>query len=129
MGPAQFDKRSWMKIELEMVAKFGKAYKVDKLKQKWHRLKSHTKIFQGLTEATGFGWDTATNTVTADDEVWETYIKVCCYFFVYTVLTCKCVFCVVAVNNCRYSGCFIYVGVACRMENWLGFGDILSSAE
>ena len=85
MGPAQFDKRSWMKIELEMVGKFGNAYKVDKLKQKWHRLKSHTKIFQGLTEATGFGWDTDTNTVTADDEVWETYIQVCCFFCVFSL--------------------------------------------
>jgi len=81
MGPTQFDKRCWMKIELEMVANFGKAYKLEKLKQKWHRLKSHTKIFQGLTEATGFGWDTDTNTVTAEDEVWEAYIKVCAVFF------------------------------------------------
>ena len=76
MEPSQLDKRNWMKIELEMVAKFGKAYKIEKLKQKWHRLKSATKIFQGLTEATGFGWDTETNTMTADDEVWDTYIKV-----------------------------------------------------
>ncbi|XP_062085991.1 L10-interacting MYB domain-containing protein-like [Humulus lupulus] len=45
------------------------------LKSKFNRLRKAHREFSHLLEQIGMGWDPQTNTVTASDEVWDTYLK------------------------------------------------------
>ncbi|EXB77143.1 hypothetical protein L484_002031 [Morus notabilis] len=63
-----------MKIANEIAIKFGKHFTADQLKAKWNRLRRSTREFKALIETTGFGWDSETNTITAEKEVWDSYV-------------------------------------------------------
>ena len=65
-----------MKIENDIFNSFGKRYKMHQLKSKFNRLRKAHREFSHLLEQTGMGWDPQTSTVTTDDEVWDTYLKV-----------------------------------------------------
>ena len=41
------------------------------------------RIFSELIQQTGFGWDAETNTVTAEDAVWDAYLAVWDTYFIY----------------------------------------------
>ncbi|XP_024024008.1 uncharacterized protein LOC112092315 [Morus notabilis] len=68
------DRKTWMKIANEIAIKFGKHFTADQLKAKWNRVRRSTREFKALIETTGFGWDSETNTVTAEKEVWDSYV-------------------------------------------------------
>ena len=70
------DRKTSMKIANELAIKFGKHFIADQLKAKWNRLRRSTREFKALIETTGFGWDSETNTVTAEKEVWDSYVAV-----------------------------------------------------
>ncbi|XP_062118539.1 uncharacterized protein LOC133832159 [Humulus lupulus] len=69
------DKKGWLKIENDIFNSFGKRYKMPQLKSKFNRLRKAHREFSHLLEQTGMGWDTQTKTVTASDEVCDTYLK------------------------------------------------------
>ncbi|KAM6567968.1 hypothetical protein CsatA_027096 [Cannabis sativa] len=69
------DKKGWLKIENDIFNKFGKRYKMDKLKSKFNRLRKAHREFSHLLLHTGMGWEPKTCTVTATDEVWDAYLK------------------------------------------------------
>ncbi|XP_062089536.1 uncharacterized protein LOC133796072 [Humulus lupulus] len=69
------DKKRWLKIEKDIFNSFGKRYKMPQLKYKFNRLRKAHRGFSHLLEQTGMGWDPQTNTVTASDEVRDTYLK------------------------------------------------------
>ncbi|KZO99689.1 hypothetical protein CALVIDRAFT_525244 [Calocera viscosa TUFC12733] len=48
----------------------------DHIKSRWQRLKKQWKIVAELRGLSGFGWDEATQTVTASDGVWKAYLAV-----------------------------------------------------
>ncbi|PON87695.1 Myb/SANT-like domain containing protein [Trema orientale] len=70
------DRKTWQKVEEELFKKFAKRYKIDKLKSKFNRLRIAHREFSQLLQNTGMGWDPQTRTVTASEEVWESYLKV-----------------------------------------------------
>jgi len=41
----------------------------------WVRLKNQWKVMDALKNQSGFGWDEASQSVTADDEVWDAYLQ------------------------------------------------------
>ncbi|XP_062100697.1 L10-interacting MYB domain-containing protein-like [Humulus lupulus] len=69
------DTKGWLKIENDIFNSFGKRYKTPQLKSKFNRLRKTHREFSHLLEQIGMGWDPQTNTVTASDEVWDTYLK------------------------------------------------------
>ncbi|XP_062075920.1 L10-interacting MYB domain-containing protein-like [Humulus lupulus] len=69
------DKKGWLKIENDILNSFGKRYKMPQLKSKFNRLRKAHREFSHLLEQIGMGWDPQTNTVTTNDEVWDTYLK------------------------------------------------------
>ncbi|XP_030480013.2 L10-interacting MYB domain-containing protein-like [Cannabis sativa] len=69
------DKKRWLKIENCIFNKFGKRYKIDKLKSKFNRLRKAHQEYSHLLLHTGMRWEPKTCTVTATDEVWDAYLK------------------------------------------------------
>ncbi|XP_059648899.1 L10-interacting MYB domain-containing protein-like [Cornus florida] len=71
-----FTSKCWKKIAEEFKNKTNHAYNVKQLKAKFNRLRTkHCEFSTLLNETTGFGWDAETNTVTADEETWQTYLR------------------------------------------------------
>ncbi|KAI8004968.1 L10-interacting MYB domain-containing protein [Camellia lanceoleosa] len=50
-------------------------YTVNRLKQKYHRIRQAYNTFVKLKNHTGFGWDEQRKTVMASDDVWDHYVK------------------------------------------------------
>ncbi|POO02656.1 Myb/SANT-like domain containing protein, partial [Trema orientale] len=67
------DRKTWQKVAEELFNKFAKRYKIDKLKSKFNHLRIAHREFLQLLQNTGMGWDPQTGTVTATEEVWESY--------------------------------------------------------
>ncbi|XP_059659488.1 L10-interacting MYB domain-containing protein-like [Cornus florida] len=71
-----FTSKCWKKIAEEFKNKTNHAYNVKQLKAKFNRLRTkHHEFSTLLNETTGFGWDAETNTVIADEETWQTYLR------------------------------------------------------
>ncbi|XP_038691441.1 L10-interacting MYB domain-containing protein-like isoform X2 [Tripterygium wilfordii] len=75
MKSGVFHNKIWSSILVEMNTKTARNYQMKQIKAKFHRLRMKHRAFSDLLNHTGFGWDAATNTVTADEEVWENYLK------------------------------------------------------
>lgn len=72
-----FHTRTWTSMTAKLNFKTKLSYKKDQLKAKMHRLRALYREFSALLNHTGFGWNPETNTVTASEEVWKDYIRVC----------------------------------------------------
>lgn len=72
-----FRKQAWMEMIASFNAKFGFNYDMDVLKNRHKTLKRQYNVIKNLLELDGFIWDDARQMVTADDYVWQDYIKVC----------------------------------------------------
>ncbi|OWM73758.1 hypothetical protein CDL15_Pgr026862 [Punica granatum] len=48
---------------------------VQKVKDKYQRMKTNFTRFSKIVKYTGVGWDADTNTITADSDVWDMFIK------------------------------------------------------
>lgn len=59
-----------------MKNKFGDAYDRSKIRNRLRTLKGHYYHIKTLVELSGFGWDDITKSVTANEEVWNDFIKV-----------------------------------------------------
>lgn len=73
-----FHNRTWTSMTTKLSSITNRSFKAGQLKAKMHRLRAMYREFYSLLQNTGFGWNAETNTVTASEEVWRNYIKVCC---------------------------------------------------
>ncbi|CAN1859034.1 L10-interacting MYB domain-containing protein [Linum perenne] len=71
-----FRKQSWMEMIADFNSKFGFSYDVDVLKNRYKTLRRQYNVIKSLLELEGFRWDDHRQMVTADDSVWQDYIKV-----------------------------------------------------
>ncbi|XP_031288021.1 L10-interacting MYB domain-containing protein [Pistacia vera] len=71
-----FSKRAWKQMTSLFSAKFKFQYRKDVLKNRYKTLRSLYKAIKSLLEQKGFSWDEMRQMVTADNNVWEEYIKV-----------------------------------------------------
>ena len=74
-----FRKQAWMDMIASFNARFGFNYDVDVLKNRLKTLRRQHNVIKNLLELDGFTWDDARQMVTADDYVWQDYIKVSVY--------------------------------------------------
>lgn len=72
-----FRKQAWVEMIASFNAKFGFNYDLDILKNRYKTLRRQYNVIKNLLELDGFAWDDARQMVTADDSVWQEYIKVC----------------------------------------------------
>lgn len=74
----QFNDLQWHEILRELGVRTGRiGYTIPKIREKFTRIKKEYKAFKHILDQTGFGWDEASQTVTAPDDVWQTYLQVC----------------------------------------------------
>lgn len=72
-----FRREAWMEMIASFNAKFGFNYEVDILKNRFKSMRRQYSLVNNLLKMDGFVWDEARQMVTADDRVWQDYIKVC----------------------------------------------------
>ncbi|XP_031100307.1 L10-interacting MYB domain-containing protein [Ipomoea triloba] len=71
-----FRREAWMEMITSFNAKFGFNYEVDILKNRFKSLRRQYSLINNLLKMDGFVWDDARQMVTADDRVWQDYIKI-----------------------------------------------------
>ncbi|KAL6494699.1 hypothetical protein OROGR_031499 [Orobanche gracilis] len=71
-----FNNKVWTTMTTKLNIKTNRSYNKEQLKAKMNRLRALFRAFSALLQHTGFGWDSETNTVSASDEVWKSYIRV-----------------------------------------------------
>lgn len=70
-----FRKQAWMEMIASFNAKFGFKYDMDVLKNRFKTLRRQYNVIRSLLDLNGFVWDDTRQMVTADDCVWQDYIK------------------------------------------------------
>ncbi|XP_011659377.1 L10-interacting MYB domain-containing protein isoform X1 [Cucumis sativus] len=70
-----FRKQSWADMIASFNAKFGFNYDVDVLKNRYKTLRRQYNVINNLLDLDGFLWDETRQMITADDYVWQDYIK------------------------------------------------------
>ncbi|XP_022757921.1 L10-interacting MYB domain-containing protein isoform X2 [Durio zibethinus] len=70
-----FRKQAWIEMIASFNAKFGFNYDMDILKNRYKTLRRQYNVIKNLLELDGFAWDDTRQMVTADDSVWQEYIK------------------------------------------------------
>ncbi|KAI8551428.1 hypothetical protein RHMOL_Rhmol06G0184700 [Rhododendron molle] len=72
----QFNDIQWHEILRELEVMTGRiGYTIPKIREKLTRIKKEYKAFKHMKDTTGFGWDEASQTVIATDDVWLTYLQ------------------------------------------------------
>lgn len=71
----QFHKQAWMEMLVSFNAKFGFKHDIDILKNRYKTLRRQYKVIKNILDLDGFSWDETRQMVTADDCVWQDYIK------------------------------------------------------
>lgn len=71
-----FRKQAWTEMVKLFNAKFDSSFTVDVLKNRYKTLRRQYNAIKSLLRSDGFGWDDERHMVTADDNVWQDYIKV-----------------------------------------------------
>ncbi|XP_028111818.1 L10-interacting MYB domain-containing protein-like [Camellia sinensis] len=71
-----FNKQAWMHMTSLINAKFKFQYEKDVLKNRHKTLRNLYKAVKNLIDQKGFNWDETRQMVTADNKVWDDYMKV-----------------------------------------------------
>lgn len=71
-----FRKEAWIEMIGSFNAKFGFKYDIEILKNRYKTLRRQYNVIKNLLDLNGFVWDEARQMVTADDYVWQDYVKV-----------------------------------------------------
>lgn len=79
-----FRKEAWIEMIGSFNAKFGFNYDIEILKNRYKTLRRQYNVIKNLLELNGFVWDDVRQMVTAEDYVWQDYVKV----LVHTLLLC-----------------------------------------
>lgn len=70
-----FLKQAWMEMIASFNAKFGFSYEAEILKNRYKTLRRQFNVIKNLLDTEGFSWDDSRQMVTADDYIWQDYIK------------------------------------------------------
>ncbi|XP_018471009.2 uncharacterized protein At2g29880 isoform X2 [Raphanus sativus] len=73
--PPMDRKQAWTEMVRLFNAKFESSFTVDVLKNRYKTLRRQYNAIKSLLGSHGFGWDDERHMVTADDNVWQDYIK------------------------------------------------------
>lgn len=103
-----FRKEAWIEMIGSFNAKFGFNYDTEILKNRYKTLRRQYNVIKNLLELNGFVWDDARQMVTADDYVWQDYVKV-----LNTNITYLLVLCIISLQ--KISGDF-YVIICRRVQ-------------
>lgn len=95
----KFDKLAWRALVAKFSAEFGSQYNKEVLKSQFIILRDTFNDMKALLDHNGFVWDEMWQMITADDRLWDAYVKVilpidvcvCGYSNVRISLTC--IFC------------------------------------
>ncbi|XP_028781955.1 L10-interacting MYB domain-containing protein isoform X2 [Neltuma alba] len=71
-----FSKQAWMEMISSFNENFGFDHSVEILKNRYKTLRRQYNVIKSLLHLDGFVWDDARQMVTADDYLWQDYIKV-----------------------------------------------------
>ncbi|MCL7030671.1 hypothetical protein MKW94_006273 [Papaver nudicaule] len=70
-----FSKEAWTQIVASFVEKHGSQYGKDVLKNQYKNLRKQYNYIKNLLSQTGFVWDADRLMVTANENVWDSYVK------------------------------------------------------
>ncbi|RWR93202.1 Myb/SANT-like domain-containing protein [Cinnamomum micranthum f. kanehirae] len=73
--PGGFTSEGWGLITKEMQTKLGPQFSKDNLKNRVKSFKKWYSAMKAMLNLSGFGWDEERKKVTAEDAVWDDYIK------------------------------------------------------
>lgn len=74
-----FRKQAWAYMIVLFNTKFIFKYDIDVLKNRYKRLRKQYNEMKTLVDHGEFKWDKSQQMITADDNVWDEYIKVQCF--------------------------------------------------
>ena len=81
-----FNKKAWKYICDEFYKKTGLKWDKEQLKNRYSVLRRQYTIVKSILDQSDFSWDEATGSITANDEIWAEYIKVCFFIFYFVVI-------------------------------------------
>ncbi|KAF8400481.1 hypothetical protein HHK36_013779 [Tetracentron sinense] len=75
MNDHKFNKQAWNDMVAMFNAKFGSQHDKDVLRSRYKNLRKRYNDMKNLLDQSGFTWDETRQMVTANDDVWDAYIK------------------------------------------------------
>lgn len=73
--------QAWNDMITAFNEKFLSHHDKDVLKNRYKHLRRLYNEIKNLLQHSGFSWDETRDMVTAEDHIWDAYIKVCCSLF------------------------------------------------
>lgn len=78
-----FKKQAWTEMIVLFNSKFGFKYDTDVLKNRYKRLRKQYSEMEILIDRSEFKWDESQKMITADDNVWDEFIKAQCFMQIF----------------------------------------------
>ena len=85
-GEGGFKKEAWTAIERKFNADMNMSLSKDNFKNKLKTWKQGYKIMKELKNTSGFAWNESTQSMDADETVWDELLKVTCPFEYFNVI-------------------------------------------
>ncbi|KAA8536885.1 hypothetical protein F0562_029363 [Nyssa sinensis] len=71
----EFNKQAWCDMIAKFNVKFGSQYHQDVLKSRYENLSRQFNVMKTLLDQSGFAWDEKQQMITANEDLWDGYIK------------------------------------------------------